>query len=194
MEPMNTLVFIRHGETDMAGKFCGHSNPDLNPAGELQVAQAVDEVTSLGIQRIYSSDLLRAVRTADAIGQRISVPVEFRDDLREINFGLWEGLNWQEIEDRFPQEASRWLNEFPSHSAPQGESYADFTARIDAAILPLLCETPALTTALVTHRGVMRYALTRFFGFTEEEAATKTAPYAAVVAVSIKPRDCEVLS
>jgi alpha-ribazole phosphatase/probable phosphoglycerate mutase len=190
---MSTLIFIRHGETDMAGRFCGHSDPDINLAGELQVLRAAEEVAELGVRRIYSSDLLRAARTAIAIGRRIGVPVEFRDDLREINFGLWEGLNWQEIENQFPQEASRWVEEFPMRSAPGGESYSVFTARIDAAIVPFLCEAPGISTALVTHRGVMRYALTHHFGFTEEEAWTRTVPYAAVVAASVIPCDCEVM-
>jgi alpha-ribazole phosphatase/probable phosphoglycerate mutase len=191
---MNKAIFIRHGETDMAGRFCGHSDPDLNSAGELQVLRVAEEVASLGVQRIYSSDLIRAARTAVGIGQRIDVPVEFRKDLREINFGLWEGLDWQEIEDRFPQEASQWMKEFPLHSALRGESYADFTARIDAAILPMLVAEPEVTTAIVTHRGVIRYALTRFFGFSEDEASDMTAPYAAVVVASVIPCECEVMS
>jgi broad specificity phosphatase PhoE len=107
---------------------------------------------------------------------------------------LWEGLDWQEIEDRFPQEAGQWLNEFPLRSAPGGEAYSSFTARIDAAITPLLNGTPALTIALVTHRGVMRYALTRFFGFSEEEAWKRTAPYGAVVIATAGLCNREVLS
>lgn len=191
---MSALIFIRHGETEMARRFCGHSDPDLNPAGELQIARAAEEVAQLGVHRIYSSDLLRASRTASAIGKRIGVNVELRPVLREIYFGLWEGLNWEEIEDRFPEEAGRWLNDFPLRSAPGGEEYAAFTARIDAAIAPLLSEAPAMTTAIVTHRGVMRYALTRFFGFREKEAWTKTAPYGAVVVAAVRSCDCEVLS
>jgi alpha-ribazole phosphatase/probable phosphoglycerate mutase len=193
MERMSTLIFIRHGETDMAGNFCGHSDPRLNLAGELQIARVADEVAPLGIQRIYSSNLLRALRTATIIGQRIGVHVELRDNLQEIDFGLWEGLGWLEIEARFPQEAGRWLQEFPLRSAPEGEAYTDFTARIEMAIESLLCEAPSLTTAIVTHRGVMSYALTKFFGFTDEEAWTKTAPYGAVVIAAACPRDCEVL-
>jgi alpha-ribazole phosphatase/probable phosphoglycerate mutase len=190
---MSTLIFIRHGETDMAGRFCGHSDPDLNSSGELQILRAAEEVAKLGVQRIYSSDLLRAARTAIIIGTRIGVPVEFSDQLREINFGLWEGLDWQEIENQFPQEAGRWIDDFPMRSAPRGESYTAFTARIDAVIFPLLCEAPSRSTALVTHRGVMRYALTRFCGFSEEDAWTRTEPYAAVVAASVFSSECEVL-
>jgi broad specificity phosphatase PhoE len=184
---MSTLIFIRHGETDMAGKFCGQSDPALNAAGELQVTRVAEEVAHLGIERIYSSDLLRASQTAAAIARRIGVEVELRENLREIYFGLWEGLSWQQIETRFPQEADRWMHEFPPPGAPGGEPYAAFTARIDAALEPLLRESLLRTIAVVTHMGVMSYALTRFFSFSREEAWKRTAPYGAVVVASCTP-------
>ena len=189
---MSNLIFIRHGETEMDGKFCGHSDPELNGAGELQAARAAEEVANLGIERIYSSDLRRAAQTAAVLGRRIGAEVELRDSLREIYFGLWEGLSWQEIETRFPQEAGRWTQDFPLQNAPGGEAYAAFTERIDAAIEPLLREAVLRTIAVVSHRGVMSYALTRFFGFSKEEGWNRTAPYGAVVMVagapSSKPR------
>ena len=190
---MNTIVFIRHGETDMTGRFCGQSDPDLNAVGESQVIRLAEQAAMLGIERIYSSDLRRASRTAIAIAQRIGVGVGYLPALREIHFGLWEGLNWQEIEDRFPKEADRWLREFPLQSAPGGEVYAEFTARIEAVIAPFLEAAAGKTTAIVTHRGVMRYGLTRFFGFSEEEAWTKTVPYCATVIAVGRTCDCEVL-
>lgn len=191
---MNTIVFIRHGETDMAGRFCGHSDPGLNPAGESQVIRLAEEVATLGIERIYSSDLRRASRTATTIGQRIGAGVAYLPALREIDCGLWEGLNWQEIEERFPEQAERWLSEFPLHKAPGGESYAEFAARIDAVIAPILESTAETTAAIVTHRGVMRYALTKFFHLSENEAWTKTAPYCAIVVAAARTCKCEVLS
>jgi alpha-ribazole phosphatase/probable phosphoglycerate mutase len=190
---MNTLVFIRHGETGMAGAFCGHSDPVLNPAGESQVRLLAEEVAMLGIERIYSSDLRRTAQTAVAIAQRIGVNVNYLPALREIHFGLWEGLHWQEIEDRYSDEAGRWLREFPARSAPGGEAYADFTARVDNIIATLFERSAGRTTAVVTHRGVMRCALTRFCSFPEDEAWTKTAPYCAMVTVPVRMRDCEVL-
>jgi alpha-ribazole phosphatase/probable phosphoglycerate mutase len=190
---MNILVLIRHGETDMAGTFCGHSDPELNPAGESQVLRLAEEVAMLGIERIYSSDLRRATQTATAIAQRIGVGVDYVPALREINFGLWEGLTWQEIEACCPDKADRWLREFPLRSAPDGEAYADFTARVDDAIATLLERSAGITTAVVTHRGVMRYALTKFFNFSEDEAWAKTAPYCAMVVAPIRMLECEVL-
>lgn len=178
---MKTVIFVRHGETEMAGRFCGHSDPDLNQAGRLQVAHVTEEVANLGIQRIYSSDLLRTSRTAAAICERVGLEVELTRDLREMNFGQWEGLSWEEIEERFPQVASKWMAEFPLWTAPGGEEYAAFTARVDAAIMPLLLGPQDETIAVVTHRGVMNYALTRFFGFSEADTWKRTAPYCSVV-------------
>jgi len=190
---MNTIVFIRHGETDMAGSFCGHSDPELNPAGESQAVRLAEEASMLGIERIYSSDLRRAARTAAVVAERIGAGVGYLPALREIYFGLWEGLDWREIEDRFPSEADRWLREFPLHGAPGGEAYEAFTARIEAVIAFILEAAEGGVTAIVTHRGVMRYALTRFFGFSEEEAWTKTVPYCATVIAVGRTCDCEVL-
>jgi alpha-ribazole phosphatase/probable phosphoglycerate mutase len=191
---MSTIVFIRHCETDMAGRFCGHADPELNVIGERQLTEVMKAIVPLGVQRILSSDLRRASRTACAIARHIGVNVELQPALREIYFGLWEGLNWKEIEYQFPQEADRWLREFPWQSAPKGEKYTAFTARIDAAIAPLLDEmTACTTTAIVTHRGVMRYALTKFFGFSEAEAGRKTASYGALVTATVRSCNREVL-
>jgi broad specificity phosphatase PhoE len=191
---MSTIIFIRHGETDMAGSFCGHSDPYLNPAGKRQVTRIAEEVAILGIERIYSSDLRRASQTAVAIAQRSGIGVDYLPALREIDFGLWDGLHWQEIEARFPEEADRWIREFPFQSAPGGEEYLNFTARVDAVLTSLLNAASKKTIAIVTHRGVMRYGLTRCFGFSEQEAWAKTAPYCAMVIAPVRMRDCEVRS
>jgi alpha-ribazole phosphatase len=188
MALMSEIIFIRHGETDIAGSFCGHSNPALNLNGTNQAKRVAEEVISLGIERIYSSDLLRASQTASIIGQRVGVHIETKSDLREIFFGQWEGLHWQKIEKLFPQEAEKWLREFPLRTAPEGESYLDFTQRIDLVLQKLICEAEERRTAIVTHRGVMHYALTKFFGFPEEEVWPMTAPYGATVVAPLSLR------
>jgi alpha-ribazole phosphatase len=180
-----TIVLIRHANTDMVGRFCGHSDPALNAIGERQAIFVAEEVSKLGIGRICSSDLRRASQTAAAIAQRTGIAVDYLKELREIHFGQWEGLAWQEIELRFPEEADSWLREFPLQSAPDGETYTAFRERIDTAIATLLRETADMTTAVVTHGGVMRYALTEFFSFAEAEAWTRTVrPGATVIAAN----------
>jgi alpha-ribazole phosphatase/probable phosphoglycerate mutase len=193
MARMSTIVFIRHGETDMAGRFCGHSDPDLNATGKREAIRVAEEISMLNIARIYSSDLRRAAQTAQAIAERVGINVDYSTGLREICFGQWEGLSWQEIESQFLDEAGKWLREFPLQSALGGESYSAFTARVEAIIEELIQEPEVSTIAVIAHRGVMRYALTRFFGFTEAEAWTRTAAYGATVVVTRTRVTCEVL-
>jgi alpha-ribazole phosphatase/probable phosphoglycerate mutase len=190
---MSTIALIRHGETGMAGRFCGHSDPDLNAVGHHEAIHVAEEVSRLSIARIYSSDLRRASQTAKAIAQQTGIAADYLTGLREVHFGQWEGLTWQEIEARFPDEADQWLREFPLRSAPGGETYTAFTARVETAIAALLCEAAGMTIAVVTHRGVMRHALTKFFGFAETEAWERTAAYGATVIAAIPPSVCEVL-
>lgn len=178
---MSRIVLIRHVETAMAGRFCGHSDPGPNASGELQIVSVVDRIEPLGIGCIYSSDLRRAARTAASIGQRLGIDVRFRPGLREINFGLWEGMSWPEIEGKFAGEAKLWVEQFPSRSAPGGEAYEDFAARVENEFASVFREMADRTTAIVTHRGVLQYALKRFFDVPETDAWEKTAPYGAMV-------------
>lgn len=178
---MSRVVLIRHVETAMAGRFCGHSDPEPSLSGESQIFCMVKKVQTLGIQRIVSSDLRRTAHTARAIGERISVTVEFRPELREAHFGLWEGLSWNEIEKQFPAEAKCWAENFPLYASPGGEPYTKFTERIERALAQILTEARERTTAIVTHRGVLQYALPRFFGVAEADARTATADYGTII-------------
>jgi broad specificity phosphatase PhoE len=178
---MTEVVLIRHAETDLAGTFCGHSDPELNAAGEHRLRSIVEQVAPLGITRIYSSDLRRASRTAIAISERIGAPVELRSGLREIHFGLWEGLTWKQAQHRYPTEAELWAREFPARSAPEGEAYRDFVARVEVEFESVIPQCKNVTMAVVTHRGVMQYALTKIFGFGRDDARKQTENYGAVV-------------
>jgi len=188
---MNKIILIRHVETDLACTFCGHSDPDLNAAGEHRLQSLIKEVGRLGITRIYASDLRRASRTAAGIGERTGAPVELRSGLREIHFGRWEGLTWEQIERNYPREAELWVREFPECSAPDGEAYRDFVARVEAEFSLVIAQQRNTPSAVVTHRGVMQYAMSRFFGFTQDEARKRTENYGAIVLAT--PQDlCEI--
>jgi len=178
---MNAIILIRHTETDLAGKFCGHSDPDLNAVGQQRLDSLAEEIAPLGITRIFSSDLRRASQTATFIAERLGVPVEYRSGLREIHLGAWEGLSWEEVQQQYPSEAQLWASDFPMRRAPAGEKYRDFVARVEAEFKAVIANHDTATPAVVTHRGVMQYALTRFFGFSEDDARKQTENYGAIV-------------
>jgi broad specificity phosphatase PhoE len=177
---MSDFLLIRHGETDLAGTFCGHSNPSLNERGRQQVAALINALAEQRIESVYSSDLLRAQETARPLGAAKGASLCSLAGLREINFGAWEGLRWNEVEASNRQYAERWLTEYPSLGAPEGETVDAFEARVVATIEPLL-RMDMGPIAVVSHAGVMRVILRRFGGFTEEQCFASSKEYCSVV-------------
>src|ERR1700729_3549296 len=138
VDSMSDVLLIRHGETDLAGTFCGHSDPPLNERGREQVAALIEELVDQHIDAVYASDLARAHETATALATAKEVPLCSPSGLREINFGDWEGLRWNEVETSDAQFAERWLGEYPSLAAPNGEAVHAFEARVMATFEALL--------------------------------------------------------
>jgi alpha-ribazole phosphatase len=182
---MSEILFIRHAETDMAGTFCGHSNPGLNARGHAQLSKLVHNLNAPDIAEIYASDLLRAQETAHEIADFYAVECHLRPALREINFGEWEGLTWEEIEQSYPAYARRWIAEYPNLPAPAGECFSDFERRVLDEIELLAMMTTDRGIAVVTHAGVLRTVLCRLLKRSEDDASQLTRSYCSVIPYKI---------
>jgi alpha-ribazole phosphatase len=178
---MSDILFIRHAETDMAGTFCGHSDPGLNTRGHEQIAELIDRLRSEDIGCVYTSDLRRAQTTAEAIARAFGVECRTRPALREISFGEWEGLRWKEIEERDEVYARRWMAEHPLLAAPEGEAFRDFERRVLGEVAFLSTKSEERGIAVVTHAGVLRTVLRSLQQCSEEDAWRQTKPYCAVL-------------
>lgn len=181
---MKQFLFTRHAETDMIGTFCGHSDPELNDNGRSQLPGLIKALSSYPIQRVYTSDLLRAKQTAEAIGRHFRAEVCLRRGLREIDFGLWDGLSWGQIELRDPAMARNWVESYPNVTAPQGEPFGAFQQRVCKEVEFLLAEAPGPYVVVVTHAGFIRVVLTLLCGFPEPDALSQTQASATVIMVS----------
>jgi alpha-ribazole phosphatase/probable phosphoglycerate mutase len=179
---MTGLLFIRHAETDMSGTFCGHSDPPINERGRTQVQRLLASLASEAIDEIYSSDLRRAMDTATALAEAFAIPCIVLPELREIDFGEWEGMTWAEIENRDAAYAQHWLASFPAMPAPRGEAFADFEHRVLQQVDLLLRIVHDRRIAVVTHAGVMRVVLCNRMGRSEQEAWELTKPYCCTFA------------
>lgn len=175
---MSTLLFIRHAETDMAGTFCGHSNPPINARGHQQIHMLLKALNAEPIDAVYTSDLQRAVATADALAKAFACPSFTTSALREINFGEWEGLTWPEIEKKDATYARDWSDAYPDRPAPGGEFFDAFQTRILDEVQYLL--TLDGYFAVVTHAGVMRVVLRALCGLDEREAWERTRLYCGI--------------
>ena len=182
---MNEVLFIRHAETDMAGTFCGHSNPSVNASGWRQIAELVSTLQVQPLDAIFSSDLHRAITTAEALANAFGAPLNARPNLREINFGDWEGLTWTQIERSDPAYAQRWIDEYPHLPAPNGERFEAFQARVIGEMNRLHAYSGLKRIAVVTHAGVLRVVLRALCGLDEQEAFNQTQTYCGSFVVTL---------
>jgi alpha-ribazole phosphatase/probable phosphoglycerate mutase len=179
---MSEILFIRHAETDMAGSFCGHSDPELNTRGQLQLGELINRLRTENIDVVYTSDLRRAHTTARAIAEAFSIDCHVRPALREIGFGQWEGLTWRLIEERDRTNAQRWIAEYPHLPAPDGEDFDNFEQRVlnEVNFLSRIAPAGNRSVAVITHAGVLRTVL-RMHGTSDEDAWKQTRSYCTIV-------------
>lgn len=152
------VLAIRHGETawNVEHRIQGQLDIALNAAGRWQVARLVQAVAEEGLAAVYSSDLQRAVETAQSVargGGGLEVVTD--TGLRERGFGIFEGLRFAEIEQRWPEQSARWRRRDPAFGPEGGETLRDFDARSVAAATRLAAAHPGETIALVAHGGVL---------------------------------------
>ncbi len=183
---MIDILLIRHPETDLAGTFCGHSDPPINRAGEAQLSSLLQGLQDEPLDAVYSSDLQRAQTLAQALAASHQIPCITLPALREIYFGDWETRSWAQIERQNPPEAAAWLSNYPHQPAPGGEALATFETRV-LTELDRIFASPYERIAIVTHAGVIRTILTARCNFKEEEARTLTKAYCSTVRYTPHP-------
>jgi broad specificity phosphatase PhoE len=147
------VYVIRHGVCDPADKLLGQFDPPLSVTGEGQATDLARRLEGHGIERILSSSLQRAARTAELIGKHLGVETATDARLNEISYGIWDGLRWAEIERIDPETARRKLQDWWGVTPLGGESLDVFYHRVERAWLSL-ADHPARVTAVVAHRAV----------------------------------------
>jgi probable phosphoglycerate mutase len=150
-EPAVTLL-LRHGQTPMSvqKRYAGRSDVPLTDVGIRQAVDAAKRLASAGISVIVSSPLQRAVQTAEEVAAVTGVPVVTDDGFRETDFGAWEGLTFAEVAERWPAELTTWLAD-PAVAPPAGESFAEVSERVTAAMHRVLAGREGQTVLVVSH-------------------------------------------
>ncbi len=150
---MTRLLLIRHGETDWnrEGRYQGQSDVPLNAAGREQAWQLAEALRGTPLHAIYSSDLLRARETADALACATGAPLRLDPRLREVGLGKWEGRLFSDIQRLYP-DLLRQRQQDPLHFAPPGgESVIDLMGRLMSAVRDITDLHPHGHVALVSH-------------------------------------------
>lgn len=153
------LILIRHGQTDWSfqKRYCGFTDEDLNEQGKKQARKLAEKLSAERIRRVYASDMKRALRFA-LIALK-DTPVEKLAELREMNFGIFEGLTHREIMTKCPDVYKKWLNNPVEITIPKGESLNSLATRTRKALAKILSINNNETVAVFTHAGPIKVIL-----------------------------------
>ncbi len=149
-------MLLRHGETALTGqqRFSGSggSDPALSEPGRAQAARAARALAARRLRagRRHAPRWLRCRQTAAAAAERLGLPVAVEPDLRETDFGAWDGLTFAEARERGPADMDAWLGS-PSAAPPGGESFVQVRDRVARARDRLLAAHRGRTVLLVSH-------------------------------------------
>lgn len=159
---MKTLYIVRHGETDWnkMGKYQGITDVPLNENGLAQAKACGEALSHVHFDRILSSDLSRALVTAESIRRNRSIPISIDKRLRELNFGDWEALLFSEIEERWPGLIDEMYLKPHIVRVPNGESFKELQERAWAGLQEFISANDEEETLLITcHGGTIRTLL-----------------------------------
>ena len=147
-----TLYLARHGRSQGQGLFLGQSDPGLSEEGRRQSEALAERLAGAAVERIVCSALKRSAETAAIVGPRFGLAAEQDARLNELGYGRWDGLAWEEIERRWPDEAQRKLVDWWDVTPEGGEGREAFHSRVLACWEDLRASQRG--TLLVGHAGV----------------------------------------
>jgi len=155
------LYLIRHGELLKAqpNTYHGQLDVELTPVGVAQLERVADRLATVPLRGVYASTLRRSLQGAEQIAKRHGLPVVAKPELREKHFGAWEGLTYEEVAERYPEDWAAWLADPPSLRPQGGETYLEMRARVRPALREIIAAHPGEDIALVGHGGVNRSIL-----------------------------------
>ena len=155
MATLNRIVLVRHGETvgQSSIRYYGATDIGLSDLGRAQVREAALALPGDAFDWVLTSPLSRAWESARMVAPNRAL--RLLDELREIDFGRWEGLTAEEIQARDPIRYEDWQEGRPGFDYPGGERRADFQARVAQAVDWML-NSGQSSLLVVVHKGVIR--------------------------------------
>ena len=160
---MVTVYLVRHCETmgNVLGIFQGTTDMDVSETGAKQLSFLGERFKSIHIDKIYSSPLLRARKTANVIAEPKGLEVIVDNGLIEISGGIIEGVELTYIFEHYPELEDTWCNDFQNFAPEGGEAIRDTYNRGWAALSKIIAENDGKTIAVASHGGLIRTLLCR---------------------------------
>jgi alpha-ribazole phosphatase len=164
------LYLVRHGQVadGHTDRYHGHNDIGLSANGVRQFEALAAQLQPVPLAGIYASDLTRARTGAEIISRSREVAPQIIPEFREVNFGVWEGLNFTEIAARYPEELQARFRDLISFRIPGGESLTDVRARALPRLTDLIQQHQQEAFLIVAHAGINRVILSDALGLSLE--------------------------
>jgi len=171
------LYLVRHGQSagNAEGRFGGHGPTPLSDLGKRQAENTAKMLAKEGINAIYSSDLARAVETAEALAKKLGLKVNTSDAFRERHVGVLEGLTFDESKAQFPDDYYALVNRNVNHVISGGESYRHLLRRITSKLHDVLRNHSGERIAIYSHTGAICFMTLHLMGAIHR--GTKNTPW-----------------
>lgn len=193
---LTRLCLIRHGETvwNARARIQGQLDVALSGAGHAQARALAGALAGERFDALYTSDLARARQTAQAIAQRLKLPVDSRAALRERHYGVFQSLTYGEARERHPDEYARHARREVDCDFRTGESLHAFAARVLEGIAQILAAHAGGRVLVVTHGGVLDIVHRRATGASLAAPRDFDIPNAAVNWIEVDGERWSILS
>ena len=175
--PVTKLFLIRHGQSagNAEGRFGGHSPTPLSELGRKQAEATARALKKESVSAIYTSDLLRAVQTAEPLSEATGVPIMATPAFRERNVGVLEGLTFEESRLAHPEDYYALVNRKVAHVITDGESYRDLLDRSTTALWDILRSRIGERIAIFSHTGAICFLTLHLLGAVRRD--TRQTPW-----------------
>ena len=182
---MTTLIVVRHGQSvsNLEKRFTGQFETPLTELGHEQAEATARYLDGFRIDRIYASDLSRAMDTARHTAVRQGLEVIPEKGFREIDAGLWETREYSFLWNTYRESYDKWLHDIGRAHPDGGESVLELSARVLAALDRVVSENRGKTVAVFTHATPVRMMGCKWFGFDPTDAPK--VPFCTNASVSI---------
>lgn len=163
---MLELTIVRHGQTEgnLKRVYQGWTDTRLNSEGVRQAERLAVRLKEKELDAIYSSPLERALMTALAVNKYHGLEIKTVDHIKEINFGEWENMSQQQLDELYPDYMKRWRGDYRNFTAPGGESLDMAYSRINSWLERFIKKNPRGKVLIVSHAGAIRAMVSGLVG------------------------------
>ncbi len=183
---VTTIDLLRHGECEGGEIFRGTTNVDLTDKGWLSMQRIADHENNYeDWNHIISSPLLRCCRFAEHLSEKHNIPFNIEDDFREMDFGDWEGQDFQSIWAKEKEKVESIYSTPHTFQPPNGEAMTDFSHRVSTRTDEVLKKYRGKHLLLIQHGGTIRIVLTHLLSMPMSSMTRFHIPYACFSRIRI---------